>query len=137
MNRTLFQQIAEERVRDAEALLASGQWSGAYYVAGYAVECGLKACIAKLTLQFDFPDKDKAQRSYTHKIDVLLEVAGLVDQRKIDFQTNPDLAANWLIAKDWEETARYQLWIESEARKLLLAVTEPKNGVLPWIKGLW
>jgi len=49
VNRTQLQQLAEERVRDAEALLKAGQWSGAYYLAGFAVEFGLKACIAKLT----------------------------------------------------------------------------------------
>jgi hypothetical protein len=58
VNRTQLQQLAEERVRDAEALLNAGQWSGAYYLAGYAVEFALKACIAKLTNQHDFPDKD-------------------------------------------------------------------------------
>lgn len=49
MNRTQLQILAEERARDAEALLNAGRWSGAFYLAGYAIECGLKACIAKLT----------------------------------------------------------------------------------------
>jgi hypothetical protein len=78
VNRTELQQLAEERVRDSDALLKAGQWSGAYYLAGYAVECGLKACIAKLTNLHDFPDKELAQRCYTHKIETLVEVAGLV-----------------------------------------------------------
>jgi len=64
-------------VKVAEALLNAGQWSGAYYLAGYAVECGLKACIAKLTNEHDFPDKDVVNKSYSHKINVLLEVAEL------------------------------------------------------------
>jgi HEPN domain-containing protein len=49
MNRTDLQNLAEERLGDAEVLLASNRYSGAYYIVGYAVECGLKACIAKLT----------------------------------------------------------------------------------------
>jgi HEPN domain-containing protein len=57
VNRTQLQQLAEERVRDAKALPNAGQWSGAYYLAGYAVECGLKACIAKLTNLNDSPTK--------------------------------------------------------------------------------
>ncbi len=40
-------------MRDAEVLLDAGQWSGAYYLAGYAVECGLKACAAEMTNQHD------------------------------------------------------------------------------------
>ncbi|MCE9527705.1 MAG: hypothetical protein K8R36_16815 [Planctomycetales bacterium] len=137
MNRTQLQQLAEERVRDADALLTAGQWSGAYYLAGYAVECGLKACIAKLTNQHDFPDKELAQRCFTHKIEVLVEAAGLALQRKTDVALNPTMGANWLLVKDWDEKARYQPWTEPQARKLFVAVTDTTNGVLPWIKGNW
>jgi hypothetical protein len=45
MNRAQLRQLAEDRVLDAACLLAGGRWAGAYYLAGYAVECGLKACI--------------------------------------------------------------------------------------------
>lgn len=137
VNRTLLQQLAEERVHDAQALLNAGQWSGAYYLAGYAVECGLKACIAKMTNQHDYPNKELAQRCYTHKIEVLVEVAGLELQRKADAASNPALLANWLIVKDWDEKARYQNWTEPQARKLLAAVTDATNGVLPWIMVRW
>jgi hypothetical protein len=37
--------MAGERVRDAAALLKARRWSAAYYLAGYAAECGLKACV--------------------------------------------------------------------------------------------
>ena len=137
MNRLQLQQLADERVRDAAALLAAGQWSGAYYMVGYAVECGLKACIAKRTNQYDFPDKEFAQKCFTHKIDTLVELAGLAALRKADLTANPALAGNWLIVKDWDEKSRYQLWTESEARGLFAAVTDSANGVLPWITGRW
>ncbi|CAN5820716.1 hypothetical protein BH23PLA1_BH23PLA1_41730 [soil metagenome] len=137
MNRTQLQQLAEVRVRDADALLNAGQWSGAYYLAGYAVECSLKACIAKLTNQHEFPDKDLAMRSYTHRIEVLVEVAGIELQRKADAKADPALGANWQIVKDWDEKARYQLWTEPKARELFAAVTDPIHGVLLWIRGHW
>ncbi len=137
MNRTQLQQLAEERVRDADALLKAGQWSGAYYLAGYAVECGLKACIAKLTNQHDFPDKELALKSYTHKIEVLLEIAGLLLQRKNDAAANPTLGRHWQRVKDWDEKARYQLWTERQARDIFQAVTDTTNGVLPWVKRNW
>jgi HEPN domain-containing protein len=54
MNRTDLQILAEDRLKDAEVLLAKGRFAAAYYLAGYAVECGLKACIAKLTKAEDF-----------------------------------------------------------------------------------
>jgi HEPN domain-containing protein len=37
-----WQRLAEERARDAEALLGTKRWSAAYYLSGYAVEYGLK-----------------------------------------------------------------------------------------------
>ncbi len=137
VNRTELQLLAEERVRDAHALLNAGQWSGAYYLAGYAVECGLKACIAKLTNLHDFPDREFAQRCYTHKIETLVEVGGLAGQRKSDMAANPTLGASWLVVKDWDEKPRYQLWTEPQARKLFTAVTDPTHGVLQWIEGHW
>ena len=57
MNRSSLQNLANERIKDAEALLMAGRWSGAYYLAGYAVECALKACFAKQTREYDFPQK--------------------------------------------------------------------------------
>ena len=45
MTRADFQKLANERVADARALLAARRWGGAYYLAGYAVECGLKSCV--------------------------------------------------------------------------------------------
>ncbi len=106
-------------------------------MAGYAIECGLKACIAKLTNAHDYPNKDLAQKCYTHKIEALVEVAGLELQRKVDATANPVLGANWLIVKDWDEKARYQQWTEPQARKLFAAITDSTSGVLPWIIGHW
>ncbi len=54
VNKTDFERLTEERVNDARALLAAGRWPAAYYLAGYAVECALKACIAKLINAGDF-----------------------------------------------------------------------------------
>ncbi len=137
MNRTQLQQLAQERASDAEALILAGQWSGAYYLAGYAIECGLKACIAKLTNQYDYPDKELAQKCYTHKIETLVEVARLDLQRRRDVASNPSLGTNWQIVKDWDEMARYQQWSEPQARNLVSAVTDSTNGVLSWIMVHW
>jgi HEPN domain-containing protein len=53
MNRNYFRQLAELRLKEAKALLAAELPDGTYYLAGYAVECALKACIAKMTQQHD------------------------------------------------------------------------------------
>jgi hypothetical protein len=56
MNRTDLQVLAEMRVVEAQALLDADCWAGAYYVIGYAVECGLKACAAKQFRQDEVPE---------------------------------------------------------------------------------
>ncbi len=45
MNRVQAREFAEAWVIDAKVLLDAGRWHAAYYLAGYAVECGLKACV--------------------------------------------------------------------------------------------
>ena len=52
-----LEQLAEMRLDDAVLLFESGRASSAYYLAGYAVELALKACISK-QMQFGvIPDK--------------------------------------------------------------------------------
>lgn len=77
MNRTDLQNLAEERVGDAQALFASSRYGGAYYIVGYAVECGLKACIAKLTRAEDFYDKKLAGKSSYTRLTRLARLARL------------------------------------------------------------
>ena len=56
-------------------MLQLGLFDGAYYLAGYAVECALKACIAKGTLRGEFPDKKRVDSSYSHNLRELFKVA--------------------------------------------------------------
>jgi HEPN domain-containing protein len=77
MNRTDLQDVAMRRLRAAESLLNDQHWDSAYYLAGYAVECGLKACIAKQFREHDFPDKKTVNESYTHDLTKLVNLAGL------------------------------------------------------------
>lgn len=137
MNRFDLQQLARERIADAEALLTMGRWSGAYYLAGYAVECGLKACIAKQVNQYDFPDKALALKAFTHRLEELIVLARLHLRRKDDALSSPGLEVNWEIVIQWDEASRYRLHPEQEARDLWLAVSNPLDGVFPWIMGHW
>jgi HEPN domain-containing protein len=56
MNRYDFQKLARIRLEEAKVLLRHGKYEGCYYLCGYAVEFALKACIAKMTERYDFPD---------------------------------------------------------------------------------
>lgn len=112
-------------------------YDGAYYLAGYAVECALKACIAKLTNQYDFPDKALAQRSYTHNIEDLVKLADLEAQHDADTAASAALWGNWATVKDWSESSRYQRKAQAEAERLYDAITDATNGVLPWVMLHW
>jgi hypothetical protein len=137
VNRADFQQLAEERLVDADVLLAAQRWSGAYYLSGYAIECGLKACIAKLTNEHDFPDKAFAQRCYTHNLDTLLDAARLKLDLDSDMRSNLQLAANWATTRAWNEDSRYEVKTHIEAIGIYNAVADQSNGVMQWIKVRW
>jgi HEPN domain-containing protein len=78
VTRKELQKLAGLRLREAEVLLENGCPDGAYYLAGYAVECALKACIARKTVRHEFPDLSRARES-SHDLAELLRVAGLTD----------------------------------------------------------
>ncbi|QDU18303.1 HEPN domain-containing protein [Urbifossiella limnaea] len=132
-----FQQLADVRAAEAAALIAAGLWDGAYYLAGYAVECALKACIAKMTVAEEFPDKERAYKAFTHDIEQLVKLAQLKDVRDDDAKADPEFRDNWNLVKGWAEDSRYARWTDLQARAILSAVTDPAHGVLPWIKRLW
>jgi HEPN domain len=133
-----FQELAEQRLVEAKALLDHGQWDGAYYLAGYAVELGLKACIIKTVLATDaFPDREFSKNCYTHDIDQLVVLAKLKSERKTAMDADPDLMTNWALAKDWSEQKRYHRIDKTEAETLYAAISDALHGVLPWIKTQW
>jgi hypothetical protein len=127
-------------VRDAAALLKARRWSEAYYLAGYAVEYGLKACVVarvKKNLAVIFQDRRFSEKCWTHDYNELLILAELKAQCDADTAVNVDLRGNWVVVKNWRETARYQRKSRLEAEQLYLAITDPANGVLPWIRNHW
>src|SRR5215467_12247401 len=135
MNRTDLQNLAELRIREAEILLTAASYPGALYLAGYAVECALKACIAKQTKEYDFPDKKLVNKSYTHDLKELLEAAQLKDTLDQDMRSNKQLEAYWACVVDWGEKKRYELGVaQKEAKDLYKAISDPTNGVLQWLK---
>ncbi len=107
LNRFDFQGLAVERLDDAAALLTSGRYACAYYVAGYAIECALKACIARKTQQYEFPSKD-APKYYVHDLAKLLSISGLESEFNSHAGKNPAFRANWALVKDWNEGSRYE-----------------------------
>lgn len=123
---------------EARTLLAARAFEGAYYLAGYAVECALKACVAKQVREFDFPEKRLVERSYTHDLTKLLEVSGVKVEFERAIRGDEVLQVSWSIVKDWSEASRYSLDVsEKSAQDMLAAVGDEPSGVLPWLKRHW
>jgi HEPN domain-containing protein len=137
MNRNDFRELARTRRKEARLLLRHGCYEGAYYLAGYVIECALKACIAKGTKRHDFPDKKKVTESYTHDLVRLVGTAGLESDLDQQAASDPLFEVNWAVVDDWTEESRYQKPTEREARDLYSAVTNPQHGVLRWLGQHW
>jgi HEPN domain-containing protein len=140
LTRADFQRLANERVADAKALLAAGRWSAAYYLAGYAVECGLKACIlarVATAAEVIFADRRYSEKCWTHDLPQLVDLAGLKAALAADCAAELDLQENWDIVRDWSEASRYARTAKRKAESLYRAITDKKHGVLSWIKGRW
>ncbi len=137
MNRFDFQRLAKIRIKEAEALLEKGHYDGAYYLAGYAVECALKACIAKQTRQYDFPDKAQALESYTHDLAKLVRAAKLESELEEKIAADSNFAVYWRRVQVWSEAARYKITTPEHAQNLYNAITDRENGVSLWLQKFW
>jgi HEPN domain-containing protein len=138
VNRGDFQELARIRLDEANALLQAGYFDGAYYLAGYAVECALKACIAKLTKQYDFPpDRRSIEDMYTHDLTKLVKAAELWDDLSNELAADVAFELNWSVAKGWSELARYRRNSQEDATGLYAALIDRQHGVMRWLRRHW
>jgi HEPN domain-containing protein len=137
VDRKDLQALSRIRAREAKALLDAGLHDGAFYLAGYAVECALKACIAKTTRKHEFPDKDRVNKSYTHSLVELIRLAELRETHDARMKSDPAFRDNWLIVVSWSEDSRYLRNTAEKAQGLVNAVGNPKSGILAWLRHYW
>jgi hypothetical protein len=131
-----FQRLAELRAREAATLAKAGNQHGAWYLGGFAIECALKACIARQTRRYDFPlNARDANQVYTHDLKELLKLARLSDQLEKDTTTRPQLAVKWGVVKGWKVDSRYET--SGLNGKDMVAAVNSSDGVLEWIKLYW
>lgn len=135
VNRKDLQALAGSRIRESKILFKAGEYSGAYYLAGYSVECALKACIAKRFMKHDFPDKKTVIESYTHDLVKLAKLAGL--EQELEGENVAYLKKNWDVVRGWSEESRYRLMERPVCEQLLSAIIQTSHGVLPCIQRCW
>ena len=137
MDRRDFQRLSGIRLREAKSLLKLRLTDGAYYLAGYSVECALKACISKRTRRHDFPDKKRAEASHTHNLLQLVNESGLKRTIAVLANDDPEFRKNWDLVQLWSEQSRYEAHSAERAKAFLTAVGDRKHGILACIKQHW
>jgi len=90
-----------------------------------------------MTQRHDFPDKRKAEDSYTHSLEKLLKVAKLEKAQSEEARRDVAFQDYWDLVQWWSEQSRYSTTSAEEARRFLEAVSDRKHGVLPWLKRYW
>lgn len=132
--RATLEQLAEARMREAQALLRVGEYAGAVYLAGYALECYLKVAIcARL-------DWESLLATFkTHDLERLLLFTGLEKRLKDDVSV-------WLNFKRvvglWSDgsgnpSVRYrhpEEILKSTAEEFLDWLTVVPEGLIPWLQ---
>ncbi len=135
--RARLQDLATARLAEAEALFAAGHHSGAYYLAGYAVEFGLKACIAKQFRADEIPEWALTREFKTHDLSMLLRFAGLRSDVDALRSGNAAFDEAWQTVLRWTVDSRYEMTSAKRASTMLVAAGDQANGVLGWIRTRW
>lgn len=113
-----------------------GLYSGAYYLAGYAIECALKAKIAADFRENEIPELRRVQSIYTHDLGALLGLAVLKERLDAEKESHPELYQRWGAAREWSESSRYKVWTEEDASGILQAI-DGDDGILQWLRDRW
>lgn len=143
-NRATLRLIAKTRIKSSKILLGAGDWDGAAYMMGYALECALKAAACKTLRIEDYPvshkDKKVPELFMTHSFERLLLLSGLSDI----FNVQGDVPAfnNWSTFTinypgEWT-TIRYRdpaasPFDEQTTKKLIECLCEDENSIIKTI----
>jgi HEPN domain-containing protein len=130
-----LKELAQLRLREAEALFAAGLYDGCVYLCGYVVELALKARICAVLGITEYPEKRQHFRS--HDFDELRLLAGLEQEITA---ANPVLLKNWSVATEWKPEWRYQpagTYGRAEAEEFLAAIKAEPDGVLNLVSRRW
>jgi HEPN domain-containing protein len=136
-DRATLQRLAEERLAEARTLLAQGYPSGAYYLAGYAVELALKASIAARFAANEIPDKSFVNAIYTHDLGRLFALASLEDELDASMEASPEFGGRWAVSGRGQSKRAMVFGPSKQPQQCLEAVGAQEDGLLQWLKKRW
>ena len=131
----LFQRAADQRLTTAEFLLEHGYHLDAVYLAGYAVECALKALILTRTASRDFAAMwmNLTQAGAKgHDFDYLKELLKRQNQKrnKSDREAFGVIVDRLKVVASWSTSLRYQ--VGNLKRKEALSFFDAAKDIRDW-----
>lgn len=136
LSRSTLRLLAEAKVNDARLLFENRRHSNAYYLYGYGIELGLKACIARQIIAETIPDKTILNRFLTHKLGDLVALAGLTTHLQ-ERRKKPDFDSRWAVVAEWSEDSRYDMVDIVVATAMRDAVEHTEHGIMKWLRQHW
>ena len=101
------------------------------------MECALKACIARETQRYEFPEKKRVNASHTHDLKELVRTAELQSELRGAVRNDPLFLKYWDVVQSWSEQSRYVQHSQASAQELIEAVGNRNHGVIKWVKHYW
>ena len=124
-----LRELAELRLEEARALLGHGLHSGAFYLAGYAVELALKAVLTSDLSSYSMPNKREVTSAYTHRLIELARAANLDPSG-----AGKPVRVAWHVATAaWAPDARYRKYGKVAAEEMVNSAEE----IVSWLKAHW
>lgn len=100
-------QLAIDRLADAEALHSAGRDDGAVYLCGYVLEYSFKSHICKHNNWKQYTPLAESRGFSIHNLEELIKLTGREDQ------INTNCQRDWLFVKNWDPTDRYKITARS------------------------
>ena len=148
-SRSDLQTLTKQRLDEASALLSLSFPDAAFYLAGYSIECALKAVVCKTLDQDDFykPDRSNKGNRYvqdrifrefkTHNYNDLLVLSGLSTKFELARVSDPQLYSAWIDIQKAGWTEQYCYELGTKSRQNVSDFIKAVATVITWISNYW
>ena len=148
-SRSDLQKLTKQRLDEANALLSLNFADAAFYLAGYSIECALKAAVCRTLDQNDFYEPDRSNKGAryvqdrifrefkTHNYNDLLVLSGLSAKFELARVSDSLLYSAWtdIEKAGWTEQFRYELGTQS--RQSVSDFIKAVEILIVWISKYW
>lgn len=143
-----MRELVDQKLKDAEVLIANRRYTSAIYMAGYAIELALKLKICKI-FKFvqGFPENKAEFRTYQNSAKSQPLLAGTITQIKdirnhdlnkllfysgVEFRIKLNYLDEWNLVASWDPEMRYKVRkvLKSEAVSKLTAIETLVENIL-------